>query len=127
MFLYIHREQEIDFTALLPEELETCGTIINQDDKEYGIVKDWLRENKNGWVLSPITYVQFKTYYSNKLHIIVNASGVIINYSIDGEDWNQVVNSKPMKGIKYKCDNLLHTESRELSTEEAEKYKADSK
>ena len=101
--LYWGRSQEIDFVAILPDKLEHCGKIIDQNSAEYAQLKKWLETNKSGWQNTPASYAPHHTYTSPNISINVLADGVVINYKTKNGNWSQVSKSKGGKELQIEC------------------------
>lgn len=106
VFLYFNWEQEVDFATLLPDELERCGTQIDQNSKEYIHLETWLKSNQSGWKDTPVTYVPSQTYISPNLSINILVGGVVINYKSESGGWKQVIQSTDTSGLFNECSNV---------------------
>ena len=70
IYLYMFREQEID-VRLVPSEFEYCGKKIYRSHEEYKKIVSWLNENKEGWVLSFVSFVPNQVYYHPSFRVNV--------------------------------------------------------
>ena len=81
-YLYIFRDQAID-TSLIPLEFEYCGNQIYGKDESYLEIVDWLKANKDGWVLSFASYVPNHRYYHGAFNVNIHEEAVIVSYKTD--------------------------------------------
>lgn len=100
---YWNRDQLLDLSAMLPNELEHCDSIINRDSAEYIELKNWLNSNQQGWNNTPTTYVPMNTYSSDTMSINVIDDGVVVNYKQDNGNWSQVTRQKKTNELVSKC------------------------
>jgi len=103
IFLYWNREQEIDFAAILPDELEHCDRAIGQDNAEYIRLKGWFESNQKGWKNTPASYVPKHTYNSPNLSVNILVGGVVVNYETESGRWSQVVNRTEADDLSLEC------------------------
>ncbi len=102
-FLFWNRTQQIDFTIYFPNTLNHCGESINQKDKEYVDLYNWLKTNKNGWKNTLVTFVPKNTYTSAKFSVNILDNGVIVNYQNKNGSWKQVQNEKKADELSDVC------------------------
>jgi len=81
-YLYVFRQQEIEI-RLIPNEFTYCGEQIWGKDKEYQEIASWLKNNKNGWVLSFVSYVPQQVYRHPAFVVNVLDGGVVVSYKTD--------------------------------------------
>ena len=81
-FLYIFREQSIDI-GLIPNEFAYCGEAIWGNDAEYQKIVSWLKDNKEGWVISLVTFVPKQVYSSPAFNVNVMENSVVVSYKTD--------------------------------------------
>ena len=81
-FLYMFRQQAID-VQFIPNEFAYCGDQIWGNDQEYREIVDWLKNNKDGWARSVVTYVPKQVYDSPAFKVNVMDSGVVVSYKTD--------------------------------------------
>ena len=88
-YFYIFRQQEIavDF---IPSEFTYCGKQIWGNNKEYQEIVSWLKQNKDGWVISYVTYVPTQVYHHPAFRVNVTEGGVVVSYKTD-HDYPQFV------------------------------------
>lgn len=79
---YIFRQQEIAI-RLIPNEFEYCGKKVWGEDKNYQEIVTWLKQNKEGWVLSYATYVPKQVYRHPAFTVNVMEGGVVVSYKTD--------------------------------------------
>jgi hypothetical protein len=101
--LYWDRPKEIDFAAIMPEELEYCGMKIGREAAEYIQLKDWFEAHQKGWKNTPASYAPTKTYASPKFSVNVLVDGVVVNYETESGSWSQVINSKESNDLLAEC------------------------
>ena len=103
IFLYWDREQEIDFAAIMPDELEHCDRTIGRNAAEYIRLKDWFESNQKGWKNTPVSYVPTQTYTSPKLSVNILVGGVVVNYEKESGSWSQVINRTETNELPEEC------------------------
>lgn len=81
-YFYIFRQQELA-VRFIPNEFEYCGKTISVGDKSYEEIVRWLKKNKNGWVLSYVTYVPRMVYRHPAFIVNVLEDGVVVSYKTD--------------------------------------------
>ena len=81
-YLYIFRQQEIAI-RLIPNEFEYCGKKVWGNDKNYQEIVTWLKQNREGWVLSYVTYVPKQVYRHPAFTVSVMEGGVVVSYKTD--------------------------------------------
>lgn len=67
----------------IPEEFTYCGKKIWGSDKEYQEIVSWLKQNKDGWVSSFVTYVPTQVYRHPAFVVNVIEGGVVVSYKTD--------------------------------------------
>jgi hypothetical protein len=82
LYLYTFRQQEIEI-SLIPNEFSYCGKQISGNENEYQEIVSWLRSNKDGWVLSYVSYVPRQVYSHPAFVVNVMDGGVIVSYMTD--------------------------------------------
>jgi len=100
---YWNRDQALDFSAMLPNELQHCDSIINRDSAKYIELKNWFNSNQQGWNNTPATYVPMVIYNSDTMSVNVMDSGVVVNYKQGNSNWNQVTRQKKTNELVSKC------------------------
>ena len=100
---YWNRDQHIDISAMLPNEFEYCGSIINRNSTEYIELKNWFNSNQKGWKNTPVSYVPMDTYSSDTMSVNVMDGAVVVNYKHDNETWSQVTRQKKTNELVSKC------------------------
>lgn len=80
--LYVFRQQEIAI-RFIPSEFEYCGKKVWGNDKHYQEIVTWLKKNKDGWVLSYVTYVPKQVYKHPAFNVNVLEGGVVVSYKTD--------------------------------------------
>jgi hypothetical protein len=81
-YFYVFREQEIA-VRFIPNEFEYCGSKIWGNDEEYKKIVSWLKQNKDGWVLSYVTFVPNMVYRHPAFVVNVIEGGVVVSYKTD--------------------------------------------
>jgi len=102
IMLYWDRAQEIDFAALLPDELEHCDRTIGKDAAEYIQLKDWFELHQKGWRNTPASYGP-QTYISPKISVTVLVGGVVVNYETGSGSWSQVAKWTENNDLPWEC------------------------
>ena len=82
LYFYIFREREID-VGLIPKEFSYCGMQIYGNEKEYQEIVSWLKNNKEGWVLTYVSYVPKQVYRNPAFVVNVMSGGVVVSYKTD--------------------------------------------
>jgi len=82
IYCYTFRQQEID-VHFVPNEFTYCGKQIWGKDKEYQEIISWLNNNRNGWVLSFVSYVPKQIYRHPAFVVNVLDGGVVVSYKTD--------------------------------------------
>ena len=81
-YLYLFRQQEIAI-RLIPNEFEYCGKKVWGNDKNYEERVTWLKQNRDGWILSYVTYVPKQVYRHPAFTVNVMEGGVVVSYKTD--------------------------------------------
>ena len=81
-YLYLFRQQEIAI-RLIPNEFEYCGKKVWGNDKNYQEIVTWLKQNRDGWILSYVTYVPKQVYRHPAFTVNVMEGGVVVSYKTD--------------------------------------------
>ncbi len=82
IYLYIFRVQEIDL-GLIPREFTCCGIQINRNNPSCREIVSRLKENKEGWITSLVTFSPKQTYQANAFHVYVLENLVVVSYKSD--------------------------------------------
>ena len=102
--LYFFRERKIDFTQVLPSQLELCGKTISKNDPEYSALHNWLKQNQKPWKNNLVSYVPNYIYSGQGFNINVFPTSAVVNAQLDGSNL-QVVIVADTKGIYGTCTN----------------------
>ena len=81
-YLYLFRQQEIAIRLIL-NEFEYCGKKVRGNDKNYQEIVTWLKQNRDGWILSYVTYVPKQVYRHPAFTVNVMEGGVVVSYKTD--------------------------------------------
>ena len=81
-YLYIFRVQEIDL-GLIPREFTYCGIQINRSNPSCREIVSRLKENKEGWITSLVTFSPKQTYQVNAFQVYVLENLVVVSYKSD--------------------------------------------
>ena len=104
MFFYWSRSQTIDFTKVIGSEVFICGDQIKADEYKLKKLNDWLRNNKDDWAASFVTYAPGYMYYSKDISINVFSGSVVINYK-SKSGYAQVLKDAETTSINGICKN----------------------
>ena len=104
IILYWHREQEINFSLVIPQSITYCEREITNKNIEYLELTTWLEKNKTGWVNSLVSFVPITIYRASNISINVMGTAVVVNYSVNGKDWSQVINNKLENELSTSCE-----------------------
>ena len=104
IYEYWAREQSIDFSLLMPAYFTYCEKSIQINDQEYSELRKWFGTNTEGWVNSPVTFAQFNELRSENMNVTLLSDGVVVNYTRNGKEWNQVVKSKKEGELAFTCN-----------------------
>lgn len=102
ILLYVFREQGIDI-SYIPNEFEYCGKDVFGSDKDYQEIVSWLKQNKEGWVLSYASYVPNYIYHNPAFRVNVQKGMVVVSYKTD-YGYPQYVKSIK-HGLRLNCEN----------------------
>ena len=100
---YWNRDQQLDLSSMMPDELERCGSIINRNSAEYIELKNWFSSNQHGWNNTPVSYVPVDAYSSETMSVNVMDGGVVVNYKHKNGAWRQVTKQKGTHELVSKC------------------------
>ncbi len=103
IIMYWSRNQQIDFTSILPNEITHCERTLNQNSPSYIALSNWLKDNIQGWENTPVTYVPISTYTAPNISVNVMGKGVVVNYQTKGGNWVQVVNHNDANHLVKQC------------------------
>jgi len=81
-FFYVFREQQIEVN-FIPNYFSYCGKQIDNKDSEYKEIVSWLNQNRDGWVLSFVSYVPVQVYSHPAFSVNVLKGGVVVSYKTD--------------------------------------------
>jgi hypothetical protein len=79
---YMLREQSID-VDFIPNEFSYCEHAISANDPKYIEIVNWLHDNKDGWVISPASYLPVRLYGHPAFKVNVMKGAVIVSYKTD--------------------------------------------
>ena len=82
IFFYVFREQEIKIN-FIPNYFNYCGKQIDPKDPEYQEIVSWLNQNKDGWVLSFVSYVPTQVYSHPAFSLNALKGSVVVSYKTD--------------------------------------------
>ena len=100
IYFYVFRNQEID-VSFIPNEFNYCGRQIYGKDTDYQEIVAWLRQNKDDWVLSYVSYVPTQVYRHPAFVVNVLKGGVVVSYKTD---WGYPQYAKTVEhGLKLVC------------------------
>lgn len=100
--LYYSRDREIDFSAIMPNEITICGELIELGQPKYDALFKWLHNHQRSWKNSPASIVPDYVYSGENININVFKSGVVVNAKL--ENWTQVTLSGNTDEIYGKCN-----------------------
>lgn len=103
ILFYWDRDQEIDFSGLLPNELEHCGHTLNQNSPEYIELVAWFQSNQHGWRNTLVTFVPASMYTGTNFSVNAMKDGVVVNYRTKSDSWAQVMNQKKDTELVDQC------------------------
>ena len=103
IIMYWGRNQQIDFTSILPKEITHCATLLNQSSPDYIALLNWFKDNIQGWENTPATYVPISTYTAPNISVNVMEKGVVVNYQTKDGSWAQVINNNDISHVTNKC------------------------
>ncbi|MES0490706.1 MAG: hypothetical protein ABUK01_11970 [Leptospirales bacterium] len=103
LFLYLNRDQKLDFASILPQEIEHCGNTLGPEHTEYVELRVWFESNQGGWTNTPATYVPGSTYTGSTISVNVLENGVIVNYKAKHNGWYQVKRLKKSNELSNTC------------------------
>ena len=101
--LYWGRDRSIDFVSIFPNTFKYCGKEINKTEKEYKELILWFKENKNGWKNAPASYIPGTVFSSQGISVNILKNSVIVNFSSNSIEWNQVIKKKKGNELLMKC------------------------
>ena len=114
IIMYWGRNQQIDFTSILPNEVTHCDVILNQSSPNYISLSNWFKDNTQGWENTPVTYVPISTYTAPNISVNVMGKGVVVNYQTKDGNWVQVVNHKDASHLVNQCAKANKSFKRDL-------------
>ena len=103
IIMYWGRNQQIDFTSILPNEVTHCDVILNPNSPNYISLSNWFKDNTQGWENTPVTYVPISTYTAPNISVNVMGKGVVVNYQTKDGNWVQVVNHNDASHLVNQC------------------------
>ena len=104
--MYWGRNQQIDFTSILPNEVTHCDIILNQSSSNYIALSNWFKDNTQGCESTPVTYAPISTYTAPNISVNVMGKGVVVNYQTKDGNWVQVVNHNDASHLVNQCAKL---------------------
>jgi len=103
IFVFWSRERQIDFSMLLPAQMEFCNRHITPNDSSYIALSNWFRSHKNGWKNSMATYLETHTYKSPTFYVNIFNDAVVVNFLNKNGKWEQLIRQKKPFDLPADC------------------------